>query len=278
VIRLYAALATLVIGLPLASAERPTQLRRETVPVPPTPRPPSVTLRQGVIAAHLAFEASVSEDNVLAPASVAPDLSYGVTDWFTVAVVHSGSALTGFRGSAGWGVCVTGTDANCRSHYASGGVEGLLALTRGSAALAFNAGVLWTSMEPTVHTDLKLGFKLRLSDGNVFALVSPSVWLALDDRFDRVVPHEHQLWLPISVWVKPVPPLALGVGTGVKGPVKSFAERMSIPLGALLQYTFDPRISVGTSFVFGKLLGGCDLMDPGIGARAVQVWINLASS
>jgi hypothetical protein len=104
------------------------------------------------------------------------------------------------------------------------------------------------------------------------------VWLALDDRYDRVVPHEHQLFLPISLWVKPMPPLALGVGTGVKGPLDGFADRLVIPIGVLVQYSFDPRISVGGSLVFGKILGGSEVMDAGIDSRVVQVWINVTSS
>jgi hypothetical protein len=278
----YATLATLLISVSIASADKrrddQTHVRAEAPPPPPKPKPASVTLTQGVVAGSLAIEMSVSKDNVLAPASVAPDVSYGVTDDFTIGIIHSGSALTGFRGSAGWGVCVSGEDRACRYPYTAGGIEGIYALTRGPAALGVNAGLLFTSVDPTVHTDLKLGLKLKMSEGNVYALFSPNVWFALDDRFDRVVPHEHQLWLPVSLWVKADPKLALGIGTGVKGPLKKFADRMSIPLGALAQYTIEPRISVGASLVFGKILAGSDVMDPGINARVVQVWINLTSS
>ncbi|HEY5944622.1 MAG TPA: hypothetical protein VIV40_03985 [Kofleriaceae bacterium] len=283
-LRLFAVLATLLVIAPAASAERRRVKRVERpqqvhviAPVAPPKPPPSLTLPQGVVAAHLAFEMSMSSGAVLEPASIAPDISVGVFDDFTLSAVTSGSALTGFRGSAGWGMCLSGDDTTCPTRYKAGGIEGLYSLTRGSAAFALNAGILWTSLEPTVHTDLKLGVKLKMSDGNVFAVFSPNVWLALDDRFDRVVPHEHQLWLPVSVWVKPVAPLALGVGTGVKGPMKNFADRMSIPVGVLGQYSLDPFISVGASFVFGKILGGSSVMDPGIDARVVQVWINVMS-
>ena len=98
-------------------------------------------------------------------------------------------------------------------------------IVRGSAALALDAGVIWSAFEPSVHTDLKLGFKLKMTEGNVFAWFSPNVWIALDDRFDRVVAHEDLVFLPISIWMKPVKPLALGVGTGVKGPVENFGDR-----------------------------------------------------
>jgi hypothetical protein len=287
VLRLCAVLATLLAVAPIASADQPrpdapesSELRVDA-PVTPPPPPAAVTLRQGVIAGHLAIEISLSSGGVLKPASIAPDLSYGVTDDFTIGVIHSGSALTGFRGSAGWGVCVKGTDSTtelaCHTPYTAGGVEALYSIARGSAALALDAGLIWSAFEPSVHTDLKLGFKLKMSEGNAFAWFSPNVWLALDDRFDRVVAHEHLLFLPISVWIKPVPPLALGVGTGVKGPLENFGDRMSIPIGVLGQYAIEPRISVGTSFVFGKMFAGSAVMDPGLDARVVQVWVNLSS-
>jgi hypothetical protein len=290
VLRLCALLATLLALAPIASADRrrvgarieEPEVRADAVPVEPPPPPPpaSVTLRQGVIAAHVALEMTASSGNVMKPASIAPDLAVGVTDNFTLGIIHSGSALTGFRGSAGWGVCFTEapneSDLNCHTRYTAGGVEGLYNLGRGSAALALDAGVIWSAFEPSVHTDLKLGFKLKMSERNVFAWFMPNVWLALDDRYDRVVRHEHQLFLPISIWVKPVQTVAVGIGTGVKGPIDNFGDRFSIPIGGLLQYSLDAHVSVGASFVFGKLLGS-EMIDPGIESRAVQIWINLAS-
>lgn len=286
--RLYAALATLVVLVPIASAERRRVVKRpradaeqisaKAPPPPPAPAPASLTLRSNAISASVTAEMGIaSGDPIAAPASIAPDVSFGVTNLFTLSAVTSGSALTGFRGSAGWGFCPGGTDRNCRVPFAGGGVEGLLSLSRGSAAFALNAGVVWTAIEPSVHTDLKVGFKLKMTEGKVFALVLPNLWLALDDRFDRVVPHEHQLFVPISLWVKPIPPLALGLGTGVKGPVKHFADRMAIPLGPVGTYAIDKHFTVGASFIFGKLLAGSDVMDPGIDARAIQIWISVLS-
>jgi hypothetical protein len=286
-------LATLLAFAPLAVAEHPRvgarieepEVRADAIPVVTPPAPPApepgVTLRERVVAAHVAIEMSLSSGTVMKPASVAPDVSYGVSDDLTIGIIHSGSALTGFRGSAGWGVCVTettsATDLNCHTRYTAGGLEALYNIGRGSAALALDAGVIWSAFEPSVHTDLKLGLKLKMTEGNVFAWFSPNVWLALDDRYDRVVAHEHQLFLPLSVWIKPIAPLAVGIGTGVKGPLASFGDRLSIPIGALVQYSFEPRISVGASFVFGKLLGS-EALDPGIASRVVQIWVNLSSS
>jgi hypothetical protein len=287
--RLCAALATLLALASTATAERKRverakekpeprpEVRVEAEPPAPPPLLPGVTLRAGVVAGSLSFEINVSNDAVREPMSIAPDLSYGITDDLTLGIIHSGSALTGFRGSAGWGVCFTGTDGACRTTYTAGGIEALYNIGRGSAALALDAGIIWSVFEPSTHTDAKLGLKLKMSEGNVFAWFQPNVWLALDDRWDRVVPHEHQLFLPISIWVKPIAPLAVGVGTGVKGPLKNFGDRLAIPVGPLAQYAIDSRLSVGASFIFGKILAGSDVMDSGLDSRAVQIWMNLSS-
>jgi len=294
--RLYAALAALVVLVPSASAERRRRVRphvesvhvhteppmrlRAMAPPPAAPAAPaaSLTLHTNAIQASVTAEMGMTSGApVAAPASIAPDLSFGVTNAFTLSAITSGAALTGFRGGAGAGICMGGTDRSCRVPFNGGGIEGLFSVTTGSAAFALNAGVMWSAIEPSVHTDLKLGFKLKMTEGKLFALVSPSVWLALDDRYDRVVPHEHQLFVPIGLFVKPVRPLALGIGTGVKGPIKHFADRMAIPLGASATYAVDKHWTLGTSFVFGKLFAGSDVMDPGIDARAIQVWLSVLS-
>jgi hypothetical protein len=283
--RLYAALVLVLVTASIASAEsrrtvraRPDEqphARVKTPPPPPAPPPASMTLRQGVFAAQLVGEMSMSAGGVAKPSSFAPDLSFGVTDRVTLALIHSSSMMTGFRGSAGAGLCFSGPERACPTPYTAGGIEMLVGITRGTAAMALDVGLLWTTVDPRFHMDLKLGLKLKMSEGSVYAVFSPNVWLALDDRYDRVVPHEHQLWLPVGLWVKPVSRLALGLGTGVKGPLKEFATRMSIPIGAGVQYSFDRHFSIGASFVFGKILGGSDVMNPGIDSRAVQLWVNL---
>lgn len=282
--RLLALLATFAI-IPAAGAEpaaraptaTPPPAVRASAKLEPEPRPPSLTLHRGAVSGAVSFELGVAKGRALAPTSIAPDLFVGITDRFTLGAVTSSSGLTGFRGSAGSGYCVTTPEEGCPRAYTTGGVDGLFAVLRGSVQLAVNAGMIWSAYKPTVHNDLKLGFKLKLTEGRVFAMMTPNVWLALDDRHDRALPHEHQLFVPISFWVKPAAKLALGVASGVKGPLEGFKDRMSIPAGGLVQLAVDPHVSVGGSFVFGKVIGGSEVMNLGTDARAVQIWINLTS-
>src|SRR6185503_7587957 len=71
---------------------------------PPKP-PPSVTLVQGAVLVSMTLEMSLAASDAGVPASLAPDISGGITDDLTISLVHSGSAMTGFRGGAGAGFC-----------------------------------------------------------------------------------------------------------------------------------------------------------------------------
>lgn len=243
------------------------------------PPPPGLTLAAGTVLVHTAFEMSLSTNSVGAPASIAPDLSIGMNDTLTLSVVHSSSALTGFRGAAGAGICFTGdATGKCRTTYAGGGVEALVSLARGDAAVAANVGFLMTAFDPD-HYDLKLGFKSKLTHGTSSLVFTPSVWLPLNDRYNPALPHEQQLWLPVSIWNKLTPSWSLGVGSGLKGPVPRFASRYSIPLGVMTQFALNPRVTVGTSLVFGRVIGGSEVMnpDPGADARVLQMWLAVSS-
>ena len=241
--------------------------------------PPGLTLAQGSVLVHTALEMSLTANSAGAPASIAPDLSIGMTDDLTLAIIHSSSALTGFRGAAGAGICFTGAaTGKCRTTYAGGGVEALVSLARGDAALAANAGFLMTAVDPD-HYDLKLGFKSKLAHGGSSLVFSPSVWLPLNDRNDPVLPHEKQLWLPLSIWNKLTQTWSLGVGSGLKAPFTRLATRYSVPLGVMTQFALTPRVTVGTSLVFGRVIGGSEVMnpDPGADARVLQMWLAVSS-
>jgi len=242
--------------------------------LPPPPAPaPGLTLPEGNVLLALTVESGVSAGKMMAPFSFAPDLSYGATSDLTVSLVHSYAAITGFRGASGAGLCM-GAEQNCRELYNDVGVEGLYTLTRGTFQLAGNGGLLVTSIGPW-HTDLKVGAKAKLALGRFYALTTPSIWYALDDRGNRVVPHDHQLWLPASVWVKPTSKLSLGVASGYKGPLLELHDKWSVPLGAAVQGLIDKGITLGASFVFGKVWGGPEVMDPGYDARSVHVWLTV---
>ena len=198
--------------------------------------------------------------------SVAPDIAIGASDDLTLAFITSVSAMTGFRGTAGSGVCIS---EGCDRRLVDGGVEALFNLHRGKLAAAFDFGILASSVGP-LHTDMKLGLKAKLAGEHAYVTAAPNLWIALDER------HADQLWVPISAWVK-IDVLALGVGTGVKGPVADLHDTWSVPVGGLIQTTPLGNLSLGASLVFGKVIGGDAVMEQGFKAYAIQVWTTVTA-
>jgi hypothetical protein len=293
--------ALLVISSPIASADdshgrkHKTTTRRareklslreapptvvEPVIIEPKPPAPGVTLAQGAVNVVMTLEMSLTADTAAVPASLAPDISAGVTKDLTLSIVHSGAAMTGFRGGAGAGFCFTGDGpGRCKTSYAGGGVEALYSLTRGTFALGANAGILVTALDPT-REDLKLGLKSKISLGPTTSVVlNPSVWLALNDRTDAMAPHEDQLLLPIGITQKVTQQFSLGVGTGIRGPLKHLGTHYAIPAGVVAQFALDSHVTFGSSFVFGRIVGGEGLMNPDAGtdSRALQMWLSVSS-
>jgi len=65
------------------------------------------------------------------------------------------------------------------------------------------------------------------------------------------------------------------VASGFKGPLLELNDKYSVPLGGAIQGTLEKGVSLGASFVFGKVWGGPEVMDPGWDARSVHVWLSV---
>jgi hypothetical protein len=264
----------------LSLREAPPTVVAAPIVIEPKPPAPGVTLPQGGVLVVMTLEMSLTADSAAVPASLAPDISGGVTKDLTLSLVHSGAAMTGFRGGAGAGFCFTGEGpGRCKTSYAGGGVEALYSLTRGTFALGANAGILITAVDPT-REDIKLGLKSKIALGPTTSIaLNPSVWLALNDRNDAMAPHEDQLLLPLGITQKVTKQFSLGVGTGIRGPLKHLGTHYAIPAGVVAQFALDSHVTFGSSFVFGRIVGGDGLMNPDAGtdSRALQMWLSVSS-
>lgn len=246
----------------VATQERATEsVEKPLVFIPfAKPRLPSMTLPAATVQVQTTLE--MGEQT-----SVAPDISVGMSDELTLSFISSSSAMSGFRGSAGSGICISD---GCERRLVNGGVEALFNIHRGTLAAAADVGLLASSFGPQ-HTDLKLGIKSKLSGAHAFLVASPNLWLSLDDR------HADQLMLPVSGWVKLGDALALAVGTGVKGPLAHLDDSWAVPAGALIQVSPLETLQLGASLVFGKALAGDAVMDTGFDDYAIQVWTTISS-
>lgn len=244
---------------------------------PAKPAPPGLTLPGGVVSVSATLEVEATAAKAGKPISLAPDVSYGVTPELTLSLVHSTFAVTGFRGGAGRGLCLTGEDRGCAKLYNNVGAEALYGLARGPFALAVSAGVHSTNLDAGFYS-AKAGLRLRWMSGAFSLASSPSVLIALTHR-DDMPKNVDQLFVPVLASYKPAKPLTLSLGSGLKGPLDGLGDAWEVPLGFIGTFALSPKLAVGTSLVFGKLLGGAD--DPPAPAapatgqryRAFQLWL-----
>ncbi|MBA3538524.1 MAG: hypothetical protein H0T79_02745 [Deltaproteobacteria bacterium] len=250
----------------------------ETVePAPPPARPaPGLTLPQGSFALTLVTEVNTSVGKLGEPFSLAPDLAVGVTPDLTLSVVHSTFGITGFRGSAGRGLCLAGREHGCPHVYDNAGFETLYSLRRGAFAIAANLGVHALKIAAG-HHDLKAGFKLRYATGRVSVTALPSVFVALTERDDAMTPNRDLVFVPAVLAYKVTPAFAVAVATGVKGPIEGFGKGYEVAVALGLQVAISPTVGVGGTWAHGKITGGEATLpdDNGFDFRALHLWVTL---
>lgn len=236
------------------------------VPTPPVPkRPTGIALRHGELAVTITTEASVGSGAVLQPTSIAPDVSYGVTDRVTLSLVHSGFATTGFRGSAGGGLCVSGD--GCARVYNNAGAEALVDLVRGPFSLAAVGGVHAIAFDPLL-VDVKVGVQSSYRNGAVTATLSPSVLVGVTKREQN----EGVVFAPASVGVQLSRPWFVAVGGGVAVPLDD-ASGWTARAGVIGRYRIKRGLFVAGSLFLPKLAGGSAVDDTGADARVANLWV-----
>jgi hypothetical protein len=267
----------LLATTPAIADEAIDSTRREASP-PRSPAVASLALPAHKLSLALTAEIETGAGKLGEPVALAPDVAYGVTRDLTVSLVHSKFAVTGFRAVTGGGFCLGG-DAACPHVYNNAGAEALYSLRRGPFAVAAIGGAHAMDFDAG-FVDAKLGLRARYAHGRASLLASPSVLIALTERTDAMGARRNKdlLYVPVLASYKLIDPLAIGIGSGVKGSLTQLGSTWEVPLGVVASYAVDPSITIGASFVFGKLIGGAD--DPAMGPpatgadfRGTQLWV-----
>jgi hypothetical protein len=230
-----------------------------------------MTLKQGALSITATMEMSVSKNAVGKPTSLAPDIFYGVTNDLAVGIIHSGFAFTGFRGSAGSGLCLSGKDNGCPKIYNNLGLDAQYNLARGTFAAAAEGALAFVSLDPA-FLDIKLGARLRYTAGKIVVGFLPSVFIGVTKRDQG---NKGNIYVPLTVGVKPTPALLVGIGTGIKGPIDQFGDGWTYSVGAFGQYQVNQKLLAGASLIFPKVTGASAIPSAGKGGdfRTVQVWV-----
>jgi hypothetical protein len=248
----------------------PTQEGVEPPPpgAAPPARAPGLALAQGHAVLTVTLEASLSKGSAFEPTSIAPDISYGVTDQITASIVHSGFATTGFRGSAGSGICFTGKEHGCGHVYNNVGGEVLVDLVRGPLAIAGVGGVHVVSIDDS-FIDVKAGASMLYRTGKLTATFAPSALVGVTKRDEG---NKGTLFLPASIGTD-VKPLFLALGGGIAAPLDNTGDSWTARIGVIGRMRVSSSMFVAASFFLPKVAGGDAVNDTGADARTLNVWV-----
>jgi hypothetical protein len=253
----------------------------ESSPPPPPPprrfvpvrqRPQRLALARNGLVVTITTEVSVGRDAMLEPTSIAPDVSFGLTDRVTISLVHSGFASTGFRGTAGGGVCLTGEARGCAHGYNNAGFDALVDLVRGRMPVAVVAGIHAVSFEP-LFVDVKVGAQTTYRVGRVSATLAPSIFVGVTKRDQG---NAGTMFAPASLGVQLSAPWFVAVGGGVATPLADVGGGWTARLGWIARYQIGPGLFASASLFLPKLVGGAAVDGTGTDARVANVWLTYA--
>jgi hypothetical protein len=218
-----------------------------------------LTLPVGKISVGLTVTASLMEDAIFEPASVSPDIWYGVMDNLTIGLAHSSYGHTGFVGVPGTSLCVTGEEKGCAKLYSNGLLEGRYQfLNDGTMALAGQVGLGTLAIDPDVLLHAKVGLMARFHAGSMLMIdVNPNVFIGITERdFNKEV-----LNLPVSLMVMAAPNVSIMLQTGVTSTFEDFGENYHVPVSLGAMFWVTPQIGIAAAFTAGSVLDDNDALD-----------------
>jgi len=205
-----------------------------------------LTLPRGELEGALTIEMDLSTNAVLEPTSIAPDLWYGVTDRFTIGVIHSANALSLVE--AGDGVCLGGIDHGCARTYSNLGLDARYAIVPDLAAHVRLVTRRWDPWLPSV----RIGALGRYARGRFAITADPYLQLGLanTDRGNRArvnVP----LWLSFDASER----VSVYARTGVDGELAVFGDAWGVPIALGARVSITPAIDLAAEAGFERAAG-----------------------
>jgi hypothetical protein len=221
-------------------------------------------LAKGKFEIMLSLQVSLLESNIAKPFSIQPDVAYGVMPKLDVGAYHSSYGITGFWGSLGGGICVSGTDGGCAKAY--NGPIGILAkylLTdNGKMAIAAEAGPVIRSTDPFA-LGAKVGVRGHYMAGKLMIGFAPNIQIGITKR-DEV--GKESIHVPVDVMFAATPKIFAGLQTGIQGPLDGFGDAFAVPVSIGAMFMATPNIMAGASFNLLRVAGG----DDGPGAADIR--------
>jgi hypothetical protein len=225
-----------------------------------TPPPPgdALTLPKGRVLIDAFLEIGLSSGDAFKPISLSPDLWYGVSDKFTVGLVHSGTGETGFMGAAGNSLCFSGSSV-CKV-YNDVALDTRYTLKQGSFSWAFDGGLGFLSLSPS-ELNLKLGAVGRWQSDKIAVELEPELFFGLTNRTgmvggNTVHTNPDDLAVPVTLLYSVSPKLDVDGQTGLILPFEDTGSTYAIPLSVGLHYRVSVPLNIFAAFSFPDLIGG----------------------
>lgn len=219
-----------------------------------TDAPPPMITPKGKLRVDVSVGVNLSKELVGKPISINPDVWYGAADKLEVGVAHSSYGLTGFWGTdaLGGGLCLTGEDNGCAKFYDGPiGVLGRYALMEGDLTVAADGGVVIGSLDP-MELSLKLGVRGAKVMNKLMIGFAPFIAVGLTERDAG---NKEYLGIPVDVNYMVNDKLAVGVQTGIQGPLDGFGDAYWIPVSLAGMYQVNGNITAGAAFSLLRVAG-----------------------
>ncbi len=220
------------------------------------------------VEARLSLEIDLAQRHPGAPISLAPDAWLGLTDRWTVGVIHSSQSVD--RIEAGASLCIRQSEGldrelpgSCERPYRGGGVEARWSWRAGAPTRASSAGFRDSlSIAPRVRLLVRdvdpgkpattLGALVRWTRGRFAITSDPYLQLGLANR-DRG--NRAAFVLPVWFAVQPTCRWQLALHTGVNGDLAVWRDGWHVPIAFAVIVRPTAQLDVGVEAGFPQLLG-----------------------
>jgi hypothetical protein len=222
-----------------------------------------MTLPGGKVLINAIVEANLGSGAVGKPFSIAPDLWYGWSDKLTLGLTHSGRGQTGFLAGAGRGLCF-GDEITCAigigEIYTTVGAEARMGLTEGNFPFALALGAIVEAFEPELVVSGKIGVVGRWQSDRIALELAPTVFAGLTQRKVADVSFNEDVFsLPVTMFVKLSPALAIAVQSGFFLTIEEAADSYVVPGAVGLTYAISPKVSFDLAFGLTALVDNNDM-------------------
>ncbi len=226
--------------------------------------PSMITLGKGRLSIGVAVEASLNENAVFDPLTIAPDIYYGVTDELQIGLVHSSWARNGFV-QPGNSLCIGDACGDAYNGLALDVVYGFL--NNGDMELGAHLQIGFGPLDP-LFLDVRAGVKGHWTSGKIGVMFDPYVTFGITetDASNRA-----GLGIPVGVGYMASEQLMPFLYTGFYGAFEEFGDSWIIPLGIGAMYHVNANLGLGGGFQFVPLTAADG--DGAFDNRSLSLWV-----